>query len=639
MRIPTTTLLVTLVVLAGCMGGGGPKQVRTSDLDASFDVAPEVAAPGEILRFRDTSTGSVALWRWAFGDGKTSEEQDPRHAYAAAGAFTVRLEIEDAVGNVDNASKDIVIGSLGGPDGPFRIDFRYSVAGRTVDFEPRISPEDALVDVYHWDFGDGNTSRDSAPTHTYAADGVYQVTLRGSSEARISQAQQVIAIGVAIGEPTDLASKSFAVVAIIDSGINPYHSEFRDARFTAHPSQYVSGYATQAEPLELALDAPTFKAATVADEETWSSVEGGTLYWIPGTRIIGAISMDPYGTTPILDEDGHGTATASDAAGATVGTCPECLIVVIEGPSEAALEWAFDQPWIDVVSNSWAYCIPAGALGCTADPGVIPPVVAPLLGHDPEAGRRAVEEGKELLYAAGNGVLNAFDAPTMTYLHAQTGPDWVLTVGAADATNSARTVGTGRPFDVASYGVNWRGASHQSMNSIHSFSGTSAATPVVAGAYASIVMAVRQALGDPEEGPRTGAVVAEGAKMDGLVADGKLTRAEAERAMLLTAASDGSSASANPVGLPGGPASFLYSGYGLVNAESASDAVNVVLGESALPSRANEDLWATVDGEIRRAIWGNWDPGGELRAAQTTPDQIAALLAALGTTREALGLD
>ncbi|HEX9815921.1 MAG TPA: PKD domain-containing protein [Candidatus Thermoplasmatota archaeon] len=626
------SLLILIVLLAGCMGGGGPKQVPSGDLQASFTITPDVAALGEPIQFTDTSTGSIELWRWDFDDGNTSDEQHPSHTFRAAGTYDITLLIEDALGNVDSATQPLSIGSIGGPD-VFRIDFRYSVSGRTVDFEPIVTPEGAIVDIYHWDFGDEETSRESAPSHTYAAENVYAVTLRGSSNARISQAKHLIAIGVAVGEPTDLASKSFAVIAIIDSGVNPYHSEFRDDRFDAHPSQYVMGYPQEASELRLALDAPTFKAATTRDEATWEDVETRDLYWIPGTRIIGAISMDPYGATPILDEDGHGTATASDAAGATVGTCPECLLVIIEGPGDAALEWAFEQPWIDAVSNSWTFCIPAPAVGCSADPGVIPAAV-----YDSDSSREAVEAGQEVLFAAGNGVLNAFDAPTLTYLHSQTGPDWILTIGSSDASNSARTVGTGRPFDVTSYGVNWRGASHQSMNSIRTFSGTSAATPVVAGAYAQILMTVRERLGDTDEGPRPGAIVAQGTALSGMVSDGKLTRAEAERALLITAKTDGSAATANPAGLPGGPASFLYSGYGLINAASAADAVKVAIGDMPAPARATEDLWASVDSEIRQALWGPWNPGGDLRDADPEPTDVDELLSALGMTRADLGL-
>ncbi len=42
---------------------------------------------------------------------------------------------------------------------------------------------------YSWDFGDGNTSTDEAPVHTYAASGSYDVTLTASNDAGVEAAQ------------------------------------------------------------------------------------------------------------------------------------------------------------------------------------------------------------------------------------------------------------------------------------------------------------------------------------------------------------------------------------------------------------------------------------------------------------------
>ncbi len=39
------------------------------------------------------------------------------------------------------------------------------------------SDPDGVITGYHWDFGDGSTSNEVAPTHTYAANGTYHVTL------------------------------------------------------------------------------------------------------------------------------------------------------------------------------------------------------------------------------------------------------------------------------------------------------------------------------------------------------------------------------------------------------------------------------------------------------------------------------
>jgi PKD repeat protein len=51
----------------------------------------------------------------------------------------------------------------------------YVTDGLTYEFEPG-GPQ--YVDTYLWEFGDGSSSTDKSPTHTYASHGLYDVTLR-----------------------------------------------------------------------------------------------------------------------------------------------------------------------------------------------------------------------------------------------------------------------------------------------------------------------------------------------------------------------------------------------------------------------------------------------------------------------------
>ena len=42
--------------------------------------------------------GAVAVWKWSFGDGTTSTEQNPIHEYAGGGDYIVKLEVEGPEG-------------------------------------------------------------------------------------------------------------------------------------------------------------------------------------------------------------------------------------------------------------------------------------------------------------------------------------------------------------------------------------------------------------------------------------------------------------------------------------------------------------------------------------------------------------
>lgn len=51
-----------------------------------------------LVAFKDLSEGKVTAWKWDFGDGATSTEQNPVHAYPKSGEFTVSLSIEGPTG-------------------------------------------------------------------------------------------------------------------------------------------------------------------------------------------------------------------------------------------------------------------------------------------------------------------------------------------------------------------------------------------------------------------------------------------------------------------------------------------------------------------------------------------------------------
>ncbi|WP_268035014.1 PKD domain-containing protein [Algoriphagus sp. PAP.12] len=52
----------------------------------------------ENVEFQDLSTGDVLIWEWDFGDGQTSNEQNPIHIYKDKGLYTVTLTTTDSIG-------------------------------------------------------------------------------------------------------------------------------------------------------------------------------------------------------------------------------------------------------------------------------------------------------------------------------------------------------------------------------------------------------------------------------------------------------------------------------------------------------------------------------------------------------------
>ena len=57
-----------------------------------------IDSSARLVAFKDQSLGNVTGWKWEFGDGGTSTEQNPQHIYTRGGDFVVTLEVEGPAG-------------------------------------------------------------------------------------------------------------------------------------------------------------------------------------------------------------------------------------------------------------------------------------------------------------------------------------------------------------------------------------------------------------------------------------------------------------------------------------------------------------------------------------------------------------
>ncbi|NLH49225.1 MAG: PKD domain-containing protein [Myxococcales bacterium] len=149
----------------------------------SADVT-EGARPLEV-HFTDHSTGSPTSWSWDFGDGNTSTEQNPTNTYTDLGTYDVTLIINGPEGE-KTLTKTAYISVI---ELPPTVDFTGTptsgVTPLDVQFTSAIT---GVVETYAWTFGDGGTSDEANPLHTYEAPGVYtvkvEVTGPGGSVSR-----------------------------------------------------------------------------------------------------------------------------------------------------------------------------------------------------------------------------------------------------------------------------------------------------------------------------------------------------------------------------------------------------------------------------------------------------------------------
>lgn len=83
----------------------------TPAVGAAFDVSTQSPSTGQNVAFTDRSSGAPTRWSWSFGDGATSAAQNPTHAYAGPGTYTVTLTASNA-GSSATASRQITVSSI-----------------------------------------------------------------------------------------------------------------------------------------------------------------------------------------------------------------------------------------------------------------------------------------------------------------------------------------------------------------------------------------------------------------------------------------------------------------------------------------------------------------------------------------------
>ena len=72
-----------------------PQFRKAIDAQWSFQV---VDMERRLVAFKDLSVGEIKSWHWDFGDGETSTEQNPIHAYKKPDHYVVVLNVEGSAG-------------------------------------------------------------------------------------------------------------------------------------------------------------------------------------------------------------------------------------------------------------------------------------------------------------------------------------------------------------------------------------------------------------------------------------------------------------------------------------------------------------------------------------------------------------
>ncbi len=149
---------------------------------AAFN-GPAEGCLGATINFNDLSTAgtsTITQWNWDFGDGTTSTLSNPTKNYAAAGTYTVKLDVTSAQGcqTVNNyATRSVLINAL--PTASFNVS-SAACEGGGVTFSDASSPNGGSLTKWTWDFGDGSNAiltSGSSFNHNYTSAQTFNVSL------------------------------------------------------------------------------------------------------------------------------------------------------------------------------------------------------------------------------------------------------------------------------------------------------------------------------------------------------------------------------------------------------------------------------------------------------------------------------
>ena len=254
------------------------------------------------VQFTDKSTdsdGTISSWSWAFGDGATSTEKSPSHTYAVNGNYTVVLTVTDNGGLTDQAQKAITVSKANtAPNADFIADKYSGIAPLAVQFTDKSTDSDGTISSWSWAFGDGASSTEKSPSHTYAVNGNYTVVLTVTDNGGLTGSKE----------------KTITVNAA-PQGYMLFSGHRRAGTCSANPANQIAVFTPTAFTIKGTYLYLTVDGETGADAQWHARVNGvdGAVHTGPGTYQIAGPLPENHADVWICGNTGCADATYLEA--------------------------------------------------------------------------------------------------------------------------------------------------------------------------------------------------------------------------------------------------------------------------------------------------------------------------------------
>lgn len=156
---------------------------------ATFTLSSNSGCAPLTVQYTSAPVGDPTSYNWSFPGGtpNTSTNPNPTVVYNTPGTYSAQLTVSNSAGsNTATLNQAITVGAA-----PSAL-FSFGVTQYNASFTNNSSGATS----YAWTFGDGSTSTQANPSHTYAANGEYIVTLEATNECGSAVITQTVNINV-----------------------------------------------------------------------------------------------------------------------------------------------------------------------------------------------------------------------------------------------------------------------------------------------------------------------------------------------------------------------------------------------------------------------------------------------------------
>lgn len=183
-----------------------------ADPNASFTINPINPVESETVRLDASSSsypsGEITEYRWSLGNGETRTGREVDVEYSESGNYTISLTVETDTDQSDMIDRQITVSE---PPTETNLDARFSITpsnvmeGETITLDGTASSvENADIESYTWNLGDGRSDQGDVVETSYSQSGVYEVSLTVvDSEGYDNSNSQTVVIDESVSPTAD----------------------------------------------------------------------------------------------------------------------------------------------------------------------------------------------------------------------------------------------------------------------------------------------------------------------------------------------------------------------------------------------------------------------------------------------------